>query len=456
MSGPKVVKIVTREEIEAICRRHIANAEEAVAEFRRCARRRDSPGDMLSADVDGRLQQLRRLFEEDRWGDLQKQAPLTVTFLKTEMQKIRARAIAAAEVKRSKGRRIADAARTIISAMEAGGQEAPLALRNVATRANLAEERELLAMEAVLTQSYTTIAAHRSAVGPSKEQLEFAGRLGSDERPQSFPEWLAVHSSSVNQRDSRLDALMAEIETLDDEEIVQPFRTRASAIAAEVSPERRALLTNSLVLDLSERSHRRRADEIRIDRLREVQMGLRTLGTPETHAMEVQIASMLQSAKLDGAEHLVARAHAVIESETGKLAAAARRRAVLGGLAALGYEVHEAMSTAWAQNGQIVIRKPNTTDYGIELGGSPDISRLHVRVVGSERPSATRNSRRDRDMETIWCSEFSRLQELLAASGSEMVIERAVEAGVRPVKTVPFTEADREVSRRHQQVQRRE
>ena len=44
------------------------------------------------------------------------------------------------------------------------------------------------------------------------------------------------------------------------------------------------------------------------------------------------------------------------------------------------------------------------------------------------------DSRRDRDMETIWCSEFSRLQELLAASGSEMVIERAVEAGVRPVK----------------------
>jgi hypothetical protein len=34
MSGPKVVRIVTREEIEAICRRHIANAEEAAAELR--------------------------------------------------------------------------------------------------------------------------------------------------------------------------------------------------------------------------------------------------------------------------------------------------------------------------------------------------------------------------------------------------------------------------------------
>jgi len=32
-------------------------------------------------------------------------------------------------------------------------------------------------------------------------------------------------------------------------------------------------------------------------------------------------------------------------------------------------------------------------------------------------------------METIWCSEFTQLKELLAASGSEMVVERAVEAG---------------------------
>ncbi len=42
MSGPKVVRIVTREEIEAICRQHIASAEEAAAELRRCAKRHDA------------------------------------------------------------------------------------------------------------------------------------------------------------------------------------------------------------------------------------------------------------------------------------------------------------------------------------------------------------------------------------------------------------------------------
>jgi hypothetical protein len=454
MSGPKVVRIVTREEIEAICRRHIANVEDAAAELRRCAKRHDALSDALIADLDGRLRQLRRLFEEDRWTELQKQAPLTVMFLKTETQHVRARAIAAAEAARSKGRRIADAARTIIAAMEASGDEPPPALRNVATRANLVDESEHSAMEVVLNQNYATLTARRNAVGVSKEQLELARRLGADERSQSFPEWLAAQHSTVNQRDRRLDALMAEIETLDDAEIVQPFRERAAAIAAEASPQRRALLTDSLVLDLSERSRRRRADELRVERLREVQGALRTLGTPEAHAMGAQIASMLRSAKFDGADNLVARAQTVVDNEMAKLTAAARRRAVLGGLAKLGYEVRETMSTAWAHDGRLVIRKPNATDYGIELGASPDVSRLQVRLVGSERPSALRDSRRDRDMETIWCSEFTRLRQLLAEAGSEMVIERAVEAGVQPVKTVAFPEADREVRRTQQQMYR--
>ena len=47
--------------------------------------------------------------------------------------------------------------------------------------------------------------------------------------------------------------------------------------------------------------------------------------------MEAQVASMLQMAKLDEADNLVARAQALIVSETAKLAAAARRRAMLKG-----------------------------------------------------------------------------------------------------------------------------
>jgi hypothetical protein len=454
MSGPKVVRIVTREEIEAICRQHIASVEETAAELRRCAKRHDALSDALVADLEGRIRELRRLLEQNRWTELQKQAPITVTFLKTETQQVRARAIAAAEATRSKGRRIADAARTIIFAMEASGHEVPPSLRNVAKCANFADKHELLAMEDVLSQSYAAFAARRTAIGPSKEQLELAGRLGSGERTQSFPEWLAAQSWSVDQRDSRLDSLMAEIETLEDAETVQPFRERATAIAAEASPDRRALLTDSLVLDLSERSRQRRANEARVEKLREVHAALQALGTSETHAMETQVASILQMAKLDGADNLVARAQALIVSETAKLAAAARRRAMLEGLAELGYEVRESMATAWVRDGRLVVRKPGATDYGVELGGPQDMSRLQVRLVGSDRPSMLRSPQRDRDMETIWCSEFGRLQQMLANSGGEVVVQRAIDVGVKPVKTVTFIDAEPEVRKEPRQMAR--
>jgi hypothetical protein len=247
---------------------------------------------------------------------------------------------------------------------------------------------------------------------------------------------------------------MAEIETLDDADIVQPYRDRAAAIAGEVSPQRRSLLTDSLVLDLSERSKHRRADEAMLQKLRDIHAALSTWDTAEAKAIGAQIGMMWRSKKLDSADTLIARAQAVVDAEMAKLAADARRRAVLGGLAKLGYEVRENMSTAWAQDGRLVVRKPDTTDYGIELGGPSDVSRLQVRVVGAERPSKPRDSRRDRDTETIWCSEFAQLKQLLADAGGEVLIERAVEAGLQPVKTIAFPEAESEVRRRVQPMQR--
>jgi hypothetical protein len=454
MSGPKVVRIVTREEVEAICRQHLAIVEDAATELRRCAKRHDALSDPVIQHLDARIQQLRRLFEEDRWIELQKQAPVTVDFFKAETQRIQAEAIAAAEAARSKRRRVADSARTILAAMEAAGVQPSPALRAIGTRANSADEAELRHMEGVLNENYAVLTAHRNKPAASQKQLDLARRLAGDERIQSLPEWLAAQAPAATTSDSRLDALMAEMETLDDEESVRPFRDRAAVIAAESSPQRRSLLTDSLILDLSERAKRRRAAQAIVEKLRDVRAALGTLNAPGVAAMDAEIASMLQSGTFDGADALIARAQAVIDVEMARLAADARRRAVLDGLAKLGYEVRESMSTAWAQDGRLVVRKPDTTDYGIELGASPDVSRLQVRVVGAERPAAPRDSGRDRDMETIWCSDFAQLRQLLAQDGDEVLLERAVEPGLQPVKTIAFPETEGEVRRKTQLMQR--
>jgi hypothetical protein len=102
----------------------------------------------------------------------------------------------------------------------------------------------------------------------------------------------------------------------------------------------------------------------------------------------------------------------------------------------------------------LVVRKPGATDYGVELGAPQDMSRLQVRLVGSDRPSMLRNAQRDREMETIWCSEFGRLQQMLANSGGEVVVQRAIGVGIEPVKTVTFIDSEPEVRKEQRQMAR--
>ena len=97
------------------------------------------------------------------------------------------------------------------------------------------------------------------------------------------------------------------------------------------------------------------------------------------------------SGKLDGADNLVARAQALIESETAKLLWC-KTTVVLGCLAEFGYEVSESMATAWAPDGRLVVRKPGATDYGLALGAPSDVARLQVGLVGSDSPLSLRDA----------------------------------------------------------------
>ncbi len=103
------------------------------------------------------------------------------------------------------------------------------------------------------------------------------------------------------------------------------------------------------------------------------------------------------------------------------------------GLASLGYETREGMETAWAQTGRVVLRKTATPGFGVEVGGKADTGRLQVRAVAM---SHDRDKTRDRDIETIWCGEFQRLQAMLKSQGGDLTIEQALEIGQVELKVV--------------------
>jgi hypothetical protein len=81
------------------------------------------------------------------------------------------------------------------------------------------------------------------------------------------------------------------------------------------------------------------------------------MNTPEVASLRSKIGYRLSGASQGGEAELLQRADFLIEAAVQSMAAEERRRAVLEGLAALGYEVSEGMATAWVDSGRVVLRK---------------------------------------------------------------------------------------------------
>ena len=437
MSGPKVVRVVTREEIEAICRRQIHLFEDAAEDLRRVAKRHGVYDEAFEADLQRRGANLQQLLVQGSLETLQRQAPQETAFVQAERDRIRAEAIAAREAARTKGRRLVDGARSLAAALEAAGQDVPDSLRDIASGSTLAAGANLQHAQGVLNEVFGRL-ARPAPSGPTAAQQDLAGRLAAGITGLSLAEWLVASTPPANAKDGRLDQMLAELEVLVDAEEVNAYAEWARRIATEASPDRRALLTDSLILDASEHIRLRRERDKTEANLREARAALEALGSPRARELGARVSAALEAKTASGWEELLQQSNELVEAETRALAAAKRREAVLKGLAALGYEVGETMATAWTRDGRIVVHKPGLEDYGVELGSPSDAARLQVRLVGAANPLTPRNAQRDRDQETIWCSDFERLRTVMAGNDAATVVERAVEAGAQAVKTVHF------------------
>lgn len=435
MSGPKVVRIVTREEIETICRQLIAGLDEAIEALRIVATRLGRLDSALEGEFARHRQVLTWQFAAEQWMPLQKQAPELTAAVRAQIDRLRAEAVAEAAAARTRYRRMAEGARGLIAALEAKHLPVEATLRAVATRAAFGDEAQFAAAEAAMNAALRQLVTRPRPAAVDAEQHAFAQRLAAGAEQQSLAAWLAMQPQPTG-RDTRLDELMAEIALHADARALQSFEDRAAAIIKQTDEPQRVLLIDSLILDAGKWVADRRWSEAVVTRLQEARASLKPFAHAQAAALSDEIAAALASSELAAANRLCAEAKDFAERATREMAAEARRQAVLTGLAALGYEVRAGMATAWAQDGRLVLRKPMSADYGVELGAAPDLARLQIRLVGADRPLEPRSRDRDRDQETIWCGEFSRLQADLAAQGDGLVIERAMEPGVQPVKTI--------------------
>lgn len=433
MSGPKVVRIVTREELEALCRERIALFAAAAAELLRAAGPAAAEAG-LREELERRRRRLAELFAADRFLEVQEQAAKSATFLKLEAERVETAARQLATSVRERRRRLADAAASVARSFPQAAAE----MHELARRAMTVAESDLAAEQQQLDRALAALLPRAAAeAAPSVEQRELAARLGVGQARPGEP---MPRQAESERRELRIDGALAELEVLAGEDAAREFARRAAALLEE--PEaRQALLADSLLLDLAVELRRQRERAALRARLVAARAKLASAGGGSE--LEARLENALADPEAAAAEPLLAAAEEAAKRHRDEIAAASRRQAILGALATLGYEVRESLGTAWVESGRIVVKKPGQQDYGVELGAPADASRLQVRLVGAAEPQAARGPARDRDQETIFCGELEKLKELFAAQGGELVVEKALAAGAVPVKTVPFPEAER-------------
>ncbi|MCK1298437.1 MULTISPECIES: hypothetical protein [unclassified Bradyrhizobium] len=429
MSGPKAFRIVTRAEIISICRRSLARLDAAV-EFWTSTCKRNGTIDQSDIDrVVARRDEIRRMLDADRFTDLQKQVIAEISYLSADAER-RAEKAAESEAKR-KGdqRRAKSAAQALLAKFEASHIEIPIDLRRELTTAAASVE----SLNKAVSKGLMLLQPTDRSEGVTERQRALADRLGAGDRRITLEEWTSQQTgASDDQALLKVDKLLGELDGLGIDP--SPFSARIAALEAEPRA-RQALVADSLLLDLNSaiKTGRGRA---RLERdLAERHAELSEMKSAEATALRVEIERAIAKAGSNDQE-LVKRADFLIEAEVRSIAAEERRRAVLEGLSSLGYEVSEGMMTAWVSGGRIVLRKPANPGYGVELSGGSQADLMQVRAVGIGNPAEARDAGRDRDMETIWCGEFERLQSLVAKAGGNVSLESARPVGQYPLKVV--------------------
>ncbi len=298
MSGPKVVRVITKQETMAICRGRIHALRDELNEWRKFAARHDALSRDEEKEIEDRFCSITQLFELEQFKAVQNQCTTEIAFLKQDTHRIREQAIAEAEKKRSLRRSLQYSAETLIRTFEASGRLIPNELKKIATSATTAPENELSSMGSMLNQILTeyTLSIHdNNSMTPLQKEL--AKHLTEEEKLQTLAEWKIDHDKNCNSKDTdrRLDKLLAEIEVLESKEVSQHFLGRIAIITQDFDLNRRSLLIDSMVLDLVAHSKTQKEKEKSIASMREIRSKLRSFTSKSATDLDALITKAIDT-----------------------------------------------------------------------------------------------------------------------------------------------------------------
>jgi hypothetical protein len=436
MSGPKVVRIVTREERIAIGQRQLAELDRCIEAWQRAVAMAGVEVDATIAKTTAHRTKFQMLLADDKFMELGQQVASEVAYLKSETERLQEVAIQAAAERKANRLRLRENAEVLIKALKEKGrtENEPLLARLEAVRSG---QGEVTDMEVCLSEALRALIPEKNEVMLTDVQRALAARLNEPGEVTTFDTWKAANAVPFDPRIDRIYRQLAELELAGLLPAAEVFSERLEAVEEVADIPSRNLRLDSLVLDLATAVSDAKAEMMLIEEARGLVAEL-SRREPACQEMGAQLEAALATRDMTALQDRLKAAKDTLVAAHIAAAAAARRRVLLEGLAKLGYSVHEGMAGAWAEQGRIVLQKPSLPGYGVEIGGNPEGERLQVRAVAF---SADRDTARDRDVETIWCGEFSSLQAELVVHGGKLDIERMLPVGAAPLKVV-FVEDD--------------
>jgi hypothetical protein len=405
MSGPKVVRVLTREERMAPSLKLLSALRNAIA---RCEERCRNEGGIEGKNMPAFKERLRNLEEKvrdaNRFSALEDTIRAELAFVQDTYAKARQ------------------------AVVEQRGRERLRKYSAQFMQAFLDEQRE---------QQVRFHENSRQEVSLTKAQENILHGLRGDSGNGSAELWDAA-ALAVPEPVTRLERVMAELEILHPES-ARGFALRLADLYGQPDGLKRDMLRDSLLIELSTAVKEQKEIERAIMELEDVS---------SLHDLDADTAKAVKSAIRARDCVQLARTHqqiaAMVKKKEEENFAALRRKIVLDGLAALCYEKGMEMATFEEKDGRIVLRKSENVHYGVEIAGMSS-PRMQVRVVSfSEKTSPGA----DIEAENAWCAQLAVLREKSRESGVEIAVDMARRAGEVPVKKICRERPDNRAAQR--------
>lgn len=439
MSGLKVIRTVTIEQLREQARVQLALVADAIHQLQNAA----------AGNVESTNSRLERLIEEqnrieaslqaDRFNEVTARSQAIIAAIHQDIQRLHEEQDTRNAKFRVQERSLRQTAKTVLERCHRMGLVIP---KDHQDQLEIAAEGQAFDLHQIASIAARWLEEPLKADDGRKTaaQEALAQSLSSKSKESSAGELLRrLEAEFADPRISTAEKQMAELVRLGEPQAVKQFEQRLSMIISGEPGSNsitRSLAYDSLGLELSNavKLARKRAELV-------TELATEVAATTTTDDLNVcqqiilEAASAIESRDLGKASARIKRIREIRETCQRSRAANAARHVVLSGLKKLGYEVREGMATTWAEKRRLSIRHPGSPGVALELAGNGDSGRMQTRMVAVE--GAARDLRFDKQVEEEWCGNLKMLQEAVAIAGGTVQIEKALAAGVQPLKAIP-------------------